>query len=106
MDGISPAVAVALKRFLEAVQSELKVDAAYLFGSAARGEDTPESDIDVAIISEAFRTMRRIDAIELLISKSRGLGIDLQPIGFSPEEMTDSGNFFARTIATEGIPLL
>ena len=106
MAGISPAIKLALERFLDAVRCELKVDAAYLFGSVARGANSPDSDIDVAIVSETFRTMRRVDAIELLISKSQGLGVDLQPIGLSPEELADQGDSFARTIATEGISLL
>ena len=77
-----------------------------MFGSVARGVDGPDSDIDVAIVSERFRNMRRVDAIEWLISKSQGLGVDLQPIGLSPEELEDQGNSFARTIASEGISLL
>ena len=106
MAQIAPVVQEALTRFLNAVQRDMKVDAAYLFGSIARGQSGPDSDVDIAVVSEAFRAMQRVDTIEWLIAKTRGLGVDLQPIGFSPEEMNDSENSFARTIVTEGISLL
>ena len=50
MAEISPSIESALKRFLDAVRSELKVEAAYLFGSVARGVDGPDSDIDLLVV--------------------------------------------------------
>ena len=103
MDTLSLEVRKAVQAFLSAVREELPVDAAYVFGSAARGEAREDSDLDVAVVSTAFRGMRRVDTIALLLAKTRGLGVDLQPVGLAPEDLTDVDDAVARTVASDGI---
>ncbi|WP_315923269.1 nucleotidyltransferase domain-containing protein [Mesorhizobium sp. SP-1A] len=40
----------ALSRFAEAVSGEWQIDSIWLFGSRARGDAGPDSDIDVAVV--------------------------------------------------------
>ncbi len=47
--------------------------------------------------------MRRVDAISFLLTQAKGLGIDLQPIPMTPEEISDSNAPLARAVATEVI---
>lgn len=54
MAEISDAVIQSLQRFLAAVREVRRVEAAYLYGSQARGTATRWSDIDVAVISPDF----------------------------------------------------
>ncbi len=95
----------ALRRFLSSVNAEMPIEKAFLFGSFARGDAGLDSDIDVAIVSKRFRGMRRLDIIAWLLAKTRGLSIDLQPIGMDPEDFEDESNTLAQTIASEGEPL-
>ena len=54
MAEIADAVIQSLQRFLAAVRTVRRVEAAYLYGSHARGTATRWSDIDVAVISPDF----------------------------------------------------
>ncbi len=103
MGQLSPRVKAILARFVAAVRAEVPVDAVYVFGSAARGEEREDSDLDVVVVSPAFRTMRRVDAIALLLSKTRGLGVDLQPVGLAPEDLADLDDVVARAVAAHGV---
>ncbi|MEK6960999.1 MAG: nucleotidyltransferase domain-containing protein [Nanoarchaeota archaeon] len=55
---------------------------AYLFGSAARGEDSPESDIDILVIGK----MTRVEIAAIILPLSRKLGRQIKPVSFSPSE--------------------
>lgn len=103
MDSLTPQLRAALSAFVAAVEDEIPVVSVYIFGSVARGDAEEDSDVDVAIVSPAFRGMRRVDAIAFLLTKAKGLGIDLQPIPMTPEEISDSTAPVARAVATEGI---
>jgi len=92
--------------FLDAVAEDFPVSAAYVFGSVAKGEATDQSDVDVAVISTAFRGMRRVDVIATLICKTHGAKIDLQPIGFTPEDFEDEEDLLVRAIREQGLPLI
>ena len=106
MDSLSPEVMKALDVFMAAVREVVPVEAAYVFGSVARGDASEDSDLDVAVVSSHFRSMRRIDAITLLLSKTIGLGIDLQPIPMTPEDLASEEDIVARAVAEHGIQLL
>jgi len=103
MDSLSPEVIRTLNAFIAAVQEDVPVEAAYVFGSVARGDSGEDSDLDVAVVSPRFRSMRRIDAIILLLSKTTGLGIDLQPVPMSPEDIARKEDVVAQAVAAHGI---
>ena len=54
MATIPDPVAQSVKRFLVAVQQRRRVEAAYVYGSQAKGTSTQWSDIDLAVISPDF----------------------------------------------------
>jgi predicted nucleotidyltransferase len=95
----------ALSSFIALVRADISVEAAYLYGSAARGDAREGSDVDIAVVSPRFRGMRRVDVIALLFEKTRGLGFDLQPVGLCPEDLGDEDNVIARAIADDGMSL-
>lgn len=106
MDSLSPEVRKALEAFIAAVQEVVPVEAVYVFGSVARGDNREDSDLDVAVVSPHFRSMRRIDAIMLLLSKTTGLGIDLQPVPMTPEDIAGKEDIVARAVAAHGIQFI
>jgi predicted nucleotidyltransferase len=58
------------------------VDAAFVYGSFARGEERPDSDVDVLVVGSVSR--RALAAA--LSSAARELGRELNPALFSPDE--------------------
>ncbi len=78
-----------VEQFLAALEkSGIRIEAAYLYGSYAGGSARPDSDIDVALVSEDFtgdllEDHQRILAA-LLQSDSR-----IEPVRFRPEEFCE-----------------
>ena len=72
--------------FLREAEHRYPVKEAYIFGSYALGEAGPESDIDLAVISEAFSGQRFEDNVAL--SKlTWGIDTRIEPIAFRPEAL-------------------
>jgi predicted nucleotidyltransferase len=65
----------------------IKINSAVLFGSLARGEGLPWSDVDLLLISGDFSGMRGEDRIRLLLDKWDYMR-PLEPICLSPEEIS------------------
>ncbi|MFA6489498.1 MAG: nucleotidyltransferase domain-containing protein [Candidatus Micrarchaeia archaeon] len=61
------------------------VKEAYLFGSVARGEETPSSDIDVAILAS-----KNHDANRLIFEVFEKYGAKIVPISFKAKKELDS----------------
>ena len=75
-----------IEDYLKELSSEIKIDKVILFGSYAKGNHGIDSDIDLAIFSDSFKDMDRIESIKYLLKKARKFrGVDLQPISFSNE---------------------
>ncbi len=73
--------------YLKELSLEIKIDRAILFGSYAKGNYRADSDIDLAIFSDSFKDMDRIESIKYLLKKARKFrGVDLQPISFTNED--------------------
>lgn len=73
--------------YLEELSSEIKIDKAILFGSYAKGDYGIDSDIDLAIFSDSFKDMDRIESIKYLLKRARKYrGVDLQPISFTNQD--------------------
>ena len=91
---------------LQAFGQARPVERVVLFGSYARGEQRPDSDVDLCIVAEgvenqlaAARDFRR--AIRDVRPKPALTLVPITPARFA--EKTASGDFFFKTIAEEGI---
>jgi predicted nucleotidyltransferase len=73
-------------------QLGIPIRAAYMFGSHANGNAQKDSDIDVAMISEAFEGNRLYDCEKLypiiLVTDCR-----IEPYPFRPEDFVDEDPF-------------
>ncbi|MCS7313057.1 MAG: nucleotidyltransferase domain-containing protein [Acidobacteria bacterium] len=77
--------------------------AVLLFGSFARADVHEGSDVDIAVIANFQETF--LDRICRLLDLNEGLGLPLEPVGYTPEEfrqMWEAGNRFVREIVTHG----
>lgn len=78
---------------------------AAMFGSAARGEMHPESDIDLLFIADSKHRDEVEDRVHDLAMAARlWTGNPVNPIFFSAEEVTGDDELL-HTIAEEGVPL-
>ena len=77
------------------------------FGSRARGEGLAHSDLDVLIVSEAFRTVRWLDRPGRVID-ALGLSFGVDLLCYTPEEYAAKREELGvvRTASEEGTILL
>jgi predicted nucleotidyltransferase len=104
MDRTGDAVLKLVSDFLEILQrSDVRLEEAYLYGSHAVGRARPDSDIDVALVSDDFgdwlEDRRRI--VDALLSSD----VRIEAVRFRPEEFRDE-NPLVWEIKTKGIKLL
>jgi predicted nucleotidyltransferase len=84
--------------------NNIKIQRAIVFGSIVTGSANQWSDIDVALVSDAFQGNRIQDK-----SKIRRItlkcGSDIEPIPFNPADFNES-NPFVKEVLTTGIEIL
>lgn len=86
-----------IKKIVSAYLQELehngiKVERAILFGSYARGEARPYSDIDLVVISQDFEKWPFIERLQMLSRATLAVGEPLEVLGYTPEEIRKNGD--------------
>jgi predicted nucleotidyltransferase len=92
--------------FLDLVaENGIPVSRAILFGSYAKGKESSDSDVDIAVISSRFG---KDNLKEMMFLRKLALKIDshIEPIPFSPEDLNDPYSTLMGEIRRYGIPLL
>ncbi len=69
------------------LRERISLDKVILFGSFARGQQHPDSDIDVAVISSDFSGDRLEDQLQLMRLR-RKVDLRIEPIPFLPQDFT------------------
>ena len=92
-----------LRRFVPQILKDLPVQLAYLYGSVARGEETPSSDVDIAIVCDdeisPEQRLRLMLDVSAELSRRTGVAeVDVRVINDAPL-------VFRGRIACEGILL-
>lgn len=89
----------------QAVAGSPDVMAAWIFGSAARGEDRPDSDLDIALVlhrDDAGETADRVrDALDLAAARLRFRPSVISVVADGVAEMEDSANPWWRAICDD-----
>lgn len=75
------------------------VEVAAVFGSLARGDDRPESDVDVLVVGE----IDGLELSEIAVEASRRTGREVMPVHYSAEGLArraqdDEGGFVSRVL--------
>ena len=73
-----------------------------LFGSYARGNPRPYSDIDIAIISPNFDRMSEIKAMQFLSLGAKETDVLIEPLSFPLKELKnlEKGSFLDHIVKT------
>ncbi|MEO0180192.1 MAG: nucleotidyltransferase domain-containing protein [candidate division WOR-3 bacterium] len=97
-----------VKKLAEALRAKgLRVEGIVVFGSALRGNLSPDSDIDIAVISPDFEGLDAIERMRI-ISEARIEAHLLQramdAFGYTPEEFREAseGTFLGDEIKVKG----
>lgn len=102
MAQVNAAIIETVKRFLDKlIMTGIHIEAAYIFGSYARGEEHKWSDIDVAVISPDFINGRFEEGLRLMRLASP-VDLRIEPVPFSPDAFVDEDPL-AWEIKKEGI---
>jgi predicted nucleotidyltransferase len=111
LDNLPPSLrgqADVIRRCLEAFDRQMPLEAVYLFGSHARGEAGPDSDVDLCLVSEGAE--RQLEAAAALRRATRHIrpkpAFTLLPI--SPSRLQEKRRIrdhFFHALLDEGILL-
>jgi predicted nucleotidyltransferase len=94
----------AARRFVRAIQSlGIRLEAAYLYGSYAKGYAHQDSDIDVALVSPDLTGW--VDDWEKMRPVVLEMDSRIEPVRFHPDSFVNE-NPLAWEIKTTGIPLI
>ena len=101
--------AETIRKCLEAFEQVMPLQAVYLFGSHARGNARPDSDVDLCLVSEGAE--RQLDAAAKFRRAMWGIwprpSFTLVPI--APRRLSEKkarGDHFFTTVLAEGIRLV
>jgi predicted nucleotidyltransferase len=99
----------ALGRFKELLTARVPVQRIVLFGSGARDDFRPGSDVDVIVVLEGAVDDRMLDTVsDCAWEAGFDLGLVIVPIAFSREEW-ESGperhSLLARAVANDGVAI-
>ena len=97
-----------LARCFEAMNRMMPLRAVYLFGSHARGDARPDSDVDLCIVADG--AARQLEAAQIFCRAIRPIrpkpSFTIVPI--TPERLSEKRtikDFFYETVLREGVPL-
>jgi len=82
---IPVAVTQNIERFLKAMRQRQRVEAAYLYGSQAKGTATDWSDIDLAVVSQDFSADRFQERLALMRLAAQ-IDVRIEPHPFTPQD--------------------
>lgn len=92
-----------IARYTQKVVEHVKPLAVVLFGSFARRDIHEGSDVDMVVIADFKEPF--LERIKLLLDLNDGVGLPLEPVGYTPEEfqrMRREGNRFVQEILEHG----
>lgn len=92
------------KAFTELLRSEMNIKNVYIYGSAAKGRVTEDSDIDIAVVGDDFIGDPIEDTFKLMKLR-RKVDIRIEPHPFKSSEFNKSDPF-VREILLTGIKIL
>lgn len=79
-------IKLIVKRFVEKMSSEIRIQKVILFGSYASGHPHRDSDVDIAVVSPDLGKRNEMEEMAHLLKEAHTVDIDLEPHPFHPRE--------------------
>lgn len=89
MDKIPESIQKTIEDYIADLSRQISIEKVILFGSYAKGNTHKDSDVDIAIFSDYFERMSRVDGIKFLLIRAMDYDIDLEPQPFTMDEYKD-----------------
>ncbi|MBI2418820.1 MAG: nucleotidyltransferase domain-containing protein [Ignavibacteriales bacterium] len=90
----------SIAKYLKAVDAKFSLAKAYLFGSYANGTANEDSDIDIALVSNAFSGNSFTDNVNVGVL-TWGINTKIEAVAFRPEDFNEN-NILAAEILANG----
>ena len=94
------------KAGLEALYGD-RLDRVVLYGSRARGDARPDSDVDLLVVLrgdyEPYAEIKRTGEIRLAVGLRHGVALSLQP--YSEEEVKARTDSFIQNVVRDGVAI-
>lgn len=99
---MNKSITETMEKYFQVLQAgDIPVEEMYVFGSTAREQRHEWSDIDVAVIGQAFGTDRIEEMVQLQLL-AHGVDPAISPIPLRPEDLNDRFNTIAEAIRKDG----
>ena len=82
-----------LDQFYKNLVSKIQVDSLIIFGSRSEGTERADSDIDIIVVSNDFKSIRSDKRLKILDSASTNITPEIQAWGFTKDEFESAGDF-------------
>lgn len=92
-----------ITKYTQRIVEKLNPQAVILFGSFARGDINEGSDVDILVVADFKEPF--LDRVRILLDLNDGMGLPVEPIGYTPEEfqrMNMEGNCFIQEVLRTG----
>ena len=86
MDRIPESIQIIVEDYIAKLSEIITIDKVIIFGSYAKGNAHEYSDVDLAIFSDYFKNMSRVDGIYFLLLNAMDYDIDFEPQPFTIED--------------------
>ncbi len=93
-----------IQDYISDLAKKIPIQKAILFGSYAKGNTHQYSDVDIAIFSDYFKDMQRVDGIYFLLLSAMDYDMDIEPQPFTMDEYDEPAGLVQEILKT-GIEL-
>lgn len=104
MDRIPKSIQKIIEEYIINLRKQIPINKVIIFGSYAKGTIHKYSDVDIAVFSDYFKGMSRVDGIYFLLLNAVDYDIDLEPQPFTMDDYNHPVGLVSEIIKT-GIEL-
>ena len=91
----------SIEKFIKEIKKKYTVEAIILFGSYAKGTESEDSDIDIAIVSADFDDI--YDCMAILMGMTWDIDARIEPHPIKKKDFDEVSDYFVKEIIDTGI---
>ena len=91
----------SIEKFIKEIKKKYNVEAIILFGSYAKGTESEDSDIDIAIVSADFDDI--YDCMAILMGMTWDIDARIEPHPIKKKDFDEVSDYFVKEIIDTGI---